>query len=159
IGESGFGIRFDDAELAQTLGWAALVLILVEGGLTTDWRNVRPAVPVALALATVGIAVSVVVVAVPAHLLPGLDWQLAVLLGAVLAPTDAAAVFSVLRRLPISSRLVGILEAESGFNDAPVVLLVVLLSTTGEHGSAPWALAGLVVYELAVGAAVGLAVA
>ncbi|TNY37295.1 potassium/proton antiporter [Thermomonospora catenispora] len=159
IGESGFGIRFDDAELAQTLGWAALVLILVEGGLTTDWRNVRPAVPVALALATVGIAVSVVVVAVPAHLLLGLDWQLAFLLGAVLAPTDAAAVFSVLRRLPISSRLVGILEAESGFNDAPVVLLVVLLSTTGEHGSAPWALAGLVVYELAVGAAVGLAVA
>ncbi|WP_119727206.1 potassium/proton antiporter [Thermomonospora amylolytica] len=159
IGESGFGIQFDDAELAQTLGWAALVLILVEGGLTTSWRNVRPAVPVSLALATVGIAISIVVVAAAGHWLLDLDWRLAFLLGAVLAPTDAAAVFSVLRRLPIPHRMAGILEAESGFNDAPVVILVVLLSATGGHDMAPWTMVALVVYELAAGAAVGLAVA
>ena len=59
----------------------------------------------------------------------GIDWRLAFLLGAVLAPTDAAAVFSVLRRLPLPARLTGLLEAESGFNDAPVVILVIALST------------------------------
>ncbi|HEX2314890.1 MAG TPA: potassium/proton antiporter [Thermomonospora sp.] len=159
IGESGFGINFDNAELAQTLGWAALVVILVEGGLTTNWRNVKPAVPVSLVLATVGIAVSIVVVAVAAHWLLSLDWRLAFLLGAVLAPTDAAAVFSVLRRLPLPSRLAGMLEAESGFNDAPVVIIVVLLSATDGHGTEPWLLVPLVVYELAAGAAVGLLVA
>ncbi|WP_103944369.1 potassium/proton antiporter [Thermomonospora echinospora] len=159
IGESGFGINFDNAELAQTLGWAALVVILVEGGLTTNWRNVRSAVPVALALATLGIAVSIVVVAVAAHWLLALNWRLAFLLGAVLAPTDAAAVFSVLRRLPIPRRLAGILEAESGFNDAPVVIIVVLLSSVEAHGPGPWLLVPLVVYELAAGAALGLLLA
>lgn len=67
LGLPGIGIEFHDAELAQTLGWAALVLILVEGGLTTSWRHVKPAVPVALALATVGIGVSIAVVGVAAH--------------------------------------------------------------------------------------------
>ncbi|REE96228.1 potassium/proton antiporter [Thermomonospora umbrina] len=159
IGESGFGINFDNAELAQTLGWAALVIILVEGGLTTSWRNVKPAVPVSLALATVGIVISIVVVAAAGHWLLSLDWRLALLLGAVLAPTDAAAVFSVLRRLPIPHRLAGILEAESGFNDAPVVIIVVLLSATDGHDTEPWLLVPLVVYELAAGAAVGLLLA
>ena len=50
------------------------------------------------------------------------------LIGAVLAPTDSAAVFSVLRRVPLPPRLGGMLEAESGFNDAPVVILVVALA-------------------------------
>ena len=60
------------------------------------------------------------------------------LLGAVTSPTDAAAVFSVLRGLPLSPRLVGALEAESGLNDAPTVVLVTLISTgaVAEHGLA-----------------------
>lgn len=159
IGESGFGINFDDAELAQTLGLAALVIILIEGGLTTEWRHVRSAVPVSLALATVGITISIVIVAAAGHWLLSLDWRLAFLLGAVLAPTDAAAVFSVLRRLPIPHRLAGMLEAESGFNDAPVVIVVVLLSAIDAASPSPWLLVPLVVYELAAGAAVGLLVA
>jgi NhaP-type Na+/H+ and K+/H+ antiporter len=146
LGESGFGIRFDDPLVAQTLGLAALVLILAEGGLTTRWRDVREGVPAAIALAIVGTAVSIAVVAAAAHWLLGTGWQLAVLLGAVLAPTDAAAVFSVLRRLPLPARLSGILEAESGFNDAPVVILVMGL-----------VMAAQLVYELAVGAVLGFA--
>ena len=70
-----------------------------------------------------------IVVAVGAHYLLGLPWELAVLLGAVTSPTDAAAVFSVLRGLPLPQRLVGALEAESGLNDAPTVVLVTLIST------------------------------
>jgi cell volume regulation protein A len=109
LGESGVGIGFENAELAHALGFAALAVILAEGGLTTSWREVRPSVPLGLSLATLGVAVSVVVVALAAHFLLGLSWQLAVLLGAVTSPTDAAAVFSVLRGLPVSPRLVGAL--------------------------------------------------
>ena len=72
---------------------------------------------------------SVAVVAVAAHYVLGLPWELAVLLGAVTSPTDAAAVFSVLRVVPLPKRLTGALEAESGLNDAPTVVLVTLVST------------------------------
>lgn len=159
IGESGFlHIRFDNAELAETLGLAALVLILAEGGITTDWRRMRPSVPAALSVSTIGTLLSIVVVALAAMWLVGMDWRPAFLLAAVLAPTDAAAVFSVLRRLPLPSRLMGLLEAESGFNDAPVVIIVVALSA---HTVAPnlAELLGVMVYELAAGAVIGIAIA
>jgi NhaP-type Na+/H+ and K+/H+ antiporter len=156
LGESGFGIQFDDPLVAETLGLAALVLILAEGGITTRWTAVREGVPVAIALATIGSAVSIATVAVAAHWLIGADWRIATLLGAVLAPTDAAAVFSVLRRLPLPSKLSGALEAESGFNDAPVIILVVAL--TARHTPSPLGMAGELVAELAIGAVAGLLV-
>ncbi|MEV4002703.1 potassium/proton antiporter [Actinomadura sp. NPDC049753] len=158
IGESGpLHIRFDNAELAETLGLAALVLILAEGGVTTNWRRVRPSVPAALSVSTLGTLISIVVVALAAMWLVGLEWRPAFLLAAVLAPTDAAAVFSVLRRLPLPSRLTGLLEAESGFNDAPVVIIVVTLSA---HTAVPnmAELLGVMVYELVAGGIVGVAI-
>jgi cell volume regulation protein A len=156
LGESALGIQFEDAELAHALGFAALVIILTEGGLTTRWNEVRPVMPLGVVLATVGVAISVGVVACVAHFVLGLDWQISVLLGAVTSPTDAAAVFSVLRRVPIRPRLRGALEAESGLNDAPTVLLVTLVSTgaVSDHGMAYFA--GLVLYELVIGALFGL---
>ncbi|MFI6068364.1 potassium/proton antiporter [Micromonospora sp. NPDC051227] len=156
IGESGLGIRFDDVELTRTLGFCALIVIIAEGGLTARWTTLRPVLGLASALSTVGVIVSIVVVGVAVHLLLGLDWRLALLYGAVLSSTDAAAVFATLRRLRLPPRLVATLEAESGMNDAPVVLLVVLLSHQGF--SHPWWYeAALVCYELGVGAAVGVA--
>jgi cell volume regulation protein A len=137
LGEAGLGVRFDNAELAQALGLSALVLILAEGGLTTNWRHARAAAPAALLLATVGVTVNILVVAEVSHWLLSLDWRDSFLLGAVLAPTDAAAVFSVLRKLPLPPRLAGMLEAESGLNDPPAVLAVTLLSGTGPHVSGP----------------------
>jgi len=157
LGEAGIGIRFDNAGLAQALGLSALVLILAEGGLTTSWAHARAAAPVALSLATVGVAVSVVLVAVAAHWLLQTSWRDALLLGAVLAPTDAAAVFSVLRKLPLPPRLSGMLEGESGLNDPPAVLAVTLLSSLGEHPPAAALIAGEIVYALAAGAAIGIA--
>lgn len=157
-GESGpLHINFDDVELAETLGLAALVLILAEGGLTTSWRHVRRAVPAAISVSVLGTLISIVVVGLAAMWLVGLDWRPAFLLAAVLAPTDAAAVFSVLRRLPLPSRLSGLLEAESGFNDAPVVIIVVTLSA---HTGAPnlAELFGVMVYELAAGGIIGFVV-
>jgi potassium/hydrogen antiporter len=158
LGESGLGIHFEDADVAHALGFAALVLILAEGGLTTHWQEIRPVMRLGVSLATVGVAVSVTVMAVGAHVLFGLDWQLAVLLGAVTSPTDAAAVFSVLRRVPLPRALTGALEAESGLNDAPTVLLVSLVSTGAALDHGVLGFLGTVVYELGMGVACGLAV-
>jgi potassium/hydrogen antiporter len=160
LGERGLGIQFEDFALTQTLGVAALVVILAEGGLTTRWADVRRAIGSGLSLATVGVAVSVVVTAAVAVWLLGLSWELALLLGAVISSTDAAAVFATLRRLPLPRRIAGVLEAESGLNDAPVILLVVVLvERLGGEEVQPWWLTGLaVVGELLGGAIIGVAV-
>jgi cell volume regulation protein A len=158
LGEGGpFGIPFDDAKLAHALGFGALAIILAEGGLTTDWRQMRPSIRLGLSLATIGVAVSVAVVAVGAHYLLGLPWELAILLGAICSPTDAAAVFSVLRALPLPKRLTGALEAESGLNDAPTVVLVGIISTGAAAESGVLETAGLIVFELIAGAVIGVA--
>lgn len=156
LGGSGL-ITFNDLPTAQTLGIAALVLILAEGGLTARWSTIRPVMPLALSLSTVGVGVSVLVVALVAHTFFDMRWQLALLCGAVLSSTDAAAVFSTLRRVPLQPRLAGTLEAESGMNDAPVIILVMLLSSPEPSGDLLTA-AALIGYELVVGAAVGVAV-
>ncbi|HVE25573.1 MAG TPA: cation:proton antiporter, partial [Sporichthya sp.] len=135
LGQDVIGIEFDDTELTRTLGYAALVIILAEGGLTTHWRTIRPSIPAAAMLATVGVGVSVVITGAAAHYLLDLPWQVSFLLGAIVSSTDAAAVFSILRLLPLRPRLVGVLEAESGFNDAPIVILTVALSTTEAFGA------------------------
>src|SRR6185437_4311768 len=83
-------VRFDSASQAQTLGLAALVLILAEGGLTTRWDNIRQAVPAAALLAVLGVGTSMVVTAVIAHWIIGGSWRLAFLLGAIVSSTDAA---------------------------------------------------------------------
>ncbi|MFZ0140080.1 MAG: cation:proton antiporter, partial [Aeromicrobium sp.] len=158
LGDSGAGIEFADADLALALGFAALVLILAEGGLTTPWDDVRPSLGLGLVLATLGSVVSVAVVALGAHYLLDLRWELAVLLAAVLTPTDAAAVFSVLRTVPLRKAVTGTLEVESGLNDAPIVVLVIAISAGDIQSDGPWAFTGLIVFELIVGAAMGLLV-
>jgi cell volume regulation protein A len=155
VGEDGLGLPFDNYLLAEHLGTVALGIILIEGGLTTKFADVRRVLAPAGALATVGVAVSMVVTATAAHLLLGIDWQLALLLGAVVSSTDAAAVFSVLRVVPLPRRVAGLLEAESGFNDAPAVILVLMFSVVPLELSPIHAL-GELVYELGVGAAIGL---
>lgn len=158
LGESGLGIHFEDAELAHALGFGALVVILAEGGLTTSWREIRPSMRLGVMLATVGVSISVGIVACGAHYVLGMDWQLAILLGAATSATDAAAVFSVLRLVPLPRRLTGALEAESGLNDAPVVVLVALVSSGAatEHG-VPYVV-GLIAFELVAGTLIGIAV-
>ena len=154
LGESVLGIRFSDAGLTEAAGLGALVLILAEGGITTRWATVRPALRVGIALSTVSVVVSIAVVGTALHAALGLDWRTAFLWGAVLSSTDAAAVFSVLRGVGVSRRLRGALELESGMNDAPVVLAVVLLAS---DDPITWVTPVLVVYELLAGAVVGYA--
>ncbi|MFB7170577.1 potassium/proton antiporter [Streptomyces sp. NPDC056254] len=157
-GEDVIGIEFDDAQLAQSLGSAGLAVILVEGGLSTRWPDVRRRLAPAGVLATAGVAVSVAVTGAGAHFLLGMDWHLALLLGAIVSSTDAAAVFAVLRSLPLPRRTTGLLEAESGFNDAPTIILVLVFSTAAAELPGPVAILGSVVYQLVAGGLLGLAV-
>ena len=96
--------------------------------MTTNWSDIRGGIRMSGALATFGVAISVTVVALVTHFAFDISWQTSVLLGACISATDAAAVFSVLRVVPLPRRLTGTLEAESGLNDAPIVVLVVAIS-------------------------------
>ncbi|MFK5584789.1 MULTISPECIES: potassium/proton antiporter [unclassified Serinicoccus] len=159
LGEAGLGLRFDDAELSQAIGLFLLAIILAEGGLTTRWSVIRPVLGQSLVLATLGVLVSVAVTSGITFLLLDVDLRTALLLGAIVSSTDAAAVFSVLRRLPVSPRLGATLEAESGFNDAPVVILVALLVADGWDQNNVVVTGGQILFQLVAGVAVGLLVA
>lgn len=155
IGEDVLGLKFDDVELARNLGTIALAIILVEGGLTTRFADVRRVLAPAGVLATVGVAITMLVTAVGAHVLLRIDWQLALLLGAIVSSTDAAAVFSILRVLPLPRRVAGMLEAESGINDAAAVIFVLMFSTIPFEFELGHAIVELI-YELVGGAAIGI---
>ncbi|QYJ02999.1 potassium/proton antiporter [Nocardioides panacisoli] len=158
LGEAVVGIPFEDAQLAQALASGALGIILAEGGLSTDWRQVRSSMRLGVSLATVGVAISVAIVALGGHYVLGLSWELSLLLGAATSSTDAAAVFSVLRQVPLPKRVIGALEAESGLNDAPTVVLVTLISTGAALDHGVPAMLGIIAYQLAAGVLIGLAV-
>ncbi len=158
MGESGIGISFDNADLARALAFAALVVILAEGGLTTRWSDIRSSAILAALLATVGVGISVGLMTLFGHYVLGLPLWIAMLLGAVTSPTDAAAVFSVLRNVPIPAALRGVLEAESGLNDAPVVLLVMAASSLAVGQATEvngLGLFGLILLELLGGLVIG----
>ncbi len=159
LGPEGLGAEIENLETARTLGYAALIVILAEGGLTTPWSQLRPAAGPAIALAVVGVIVSTVVTAAAVRAVFDVDWRFALVLGAAVASTDSAAVFSVLRRVPLPPRLAGILEAESGFNDATAVILVVAFSTEMPDGATDLLLLiATLGYELAVGAVLGIGI-
>lgn len=159
IGEAGLGLTFDDAALAQTLCTVALAVILAEGGLTTKLPVIRPVVGLAGVLATVGVAISVTVTSLLAWLLLDVDGRTAVLLGAVVSSTDAAAVFAVMRALPLRARTRATLEAESGFNDPPVIILVTLVVSDLWRDLNPLVAFLGFLQQMLVGAAVGVAIA
>ena len=119
------GIDFDDAELARQVGTVALVAILYEGGLSTSWRRLREVASPALTLSTVGVVVTAGITGLAARGLFDLSWTAALLLGAVVASTDAAAVFATLRHMRLRRGLGRTLEAESGAND-PVAIALTL---------------------------------
>ena len=159
IGESGLGLQFEDAELTQVLGSVALAMILAEGGWTTDLTVVRPVAWLAGVLATVGVFLSVAVTGGLVYLLLDVDVRTAILLGAVVSSTDAAAVFAVLRRMPVRGRLRAVVEAESGFNDPPVIILVTVVTSSAWTDAGVAGVGGQVLYQLVTGALVGLVVA
>jgi cell volume regulation protein A len=140
----------------------ALVLILFDGGMHIGWRRFRAASGAIAWIGIAGTAITAAALAVAAHFLLGFDWQISMLLGAALSPTDPAVVFSVLGRREISGRTGTILEGESGANDpVGIALLVSLLfaGTAAGGTGAPPLLAGLQEFalQMLVGAVVGIA--
>jgi potassium/hydrogen antiporter len=129
-GEEGpGGLLFRDFHAAYLFGSIALAIILFDGGLRTEPKDVRRALWPSLALATIGVIVTAAIVGAAAALLFSTSWTRGLLIGAIVAPTDAAAVSALLhlRRLELRARIAAILEIESGINDPISVLLAVLL--------------------------------
>ncbi|MDN5726396.1 MAG: potassium/proton antiporter [Propionibacteriales bacterium] len=159
LGDGVLGIQFSNAGLAQELGILALAIILAEGGLSTKWGDIKSSVAPAVMLATVGVGVSIAVVASFGYFVLGLDLWIAILLGAVCTPTDAAAVFAVLRNVGIPHKVRGTLEAESGLNDAPTLLLVTIASAAavgaGDAPEGPVPIVLLIIVELIGGLVLG----
>ena len=154
------GIEFDDAELARTVGVVGLAAILFEGGLSTSWRRLRRVAVPATLLATVGVVASTLLTGFAAYYLFDLSWLEAVLLGAVVASTDAAAVFATLRFTHIRRRLARTLEAETGLNDPVAIALTIGLIAWIEEPDFEFPdLVVSVVQQLGIGLVIGVALA
>jgi cell volume regulation protein A len=153
------GIDFDDAELAREVGIVGLALILFEGGLQTSWRRLRAVAAPAAVLSTVGVVVTALLVGLAAQALFDLSWLESILLGAVVASTDAAAVFATLRFTHVRRRLARTLEAESGGNDPMAIAmtlgLIAWIESPDTYGLGN--LVFLVVRQLGLGLIVGIA--
>ncbi|MEO8123838.1 MAG: potassium/proton antiporter [Burkholderiales bacterium] len=142
-GEDGpGGYRFDDFRLSFWVGNLALAVILLDGGLRTEYVRFRTGLRPALLLATFGVLISAAITALAAVLFVGLDWRTALLLGSIVGSTDAAAVFALLNRsgVTLNERVAATLEIESGMNDPMAVYLtlafIALLAPGSDSGSA-----------------------
>jgi cell volume regulation protein A len=167
-GEDGpGGLVFDDFRLSFWVGNVALAVILLDGGLRTDFDTFRTGLKPSLLLATVGVLVCAGITGVAAHWLLELPWPLALLVGAIVGSTDAAAVFSLLKSsgVKLNERVAATLEIESGMNDPMAVYLtltfigVALAATAGGAGSGlDWAgVLRSLLQQFGWGAALGLA--
>jgi cell volume regulation protein A len=152
------GIAFENYHLAFRLGTIALVLILFDGGLNTPGSLLRSVAGPSITLATLGVLGTAGLVGLGARW-AGFSWSEALLLGAIVSSTDAAAVFSVLRgsQLAIRRRVAATLEAESGLNDPMAVVLTVALTEAALHGGRlGFGSIALAALQLVIGAALGL---
>jgi cell volume regulation protein A len=162
-GEDGLGLHFDNLGAAYMIGSLALAVVLFDSGFHTTVKAVRLAALPALSLATVGVVLTAALVAVPACLLLGLDWLEGLLLGAIVASTDAAAVFFLLRvgGITIRDRVRSILEMESGSNDPMAIFLTIVLITfivdRSTHSGFGLYVARHLVQEFGIGMLAGLA--
>lgn len=161
-GEDGpGGVLFENYELTYLIGSLALAVILFDGGLrtrvTADFRRRR--VPAGL-LATVGVVVTAAIVGVAARYALDLSWLEGFLLGAVVASTDAAAVFFLLRSggLKLRQHVASTLELESATNDPAAVLLTIVATSAVLAGTAvsAWGFVVAIVLQIAVGLAFGI---
>jgi cell volume regulation protein A len=153
-------VHFGDAGLAQNVAIVALVVILFEGGLATAPEAARGAGVPAAVMATLGVAITAAIAAGGAALAFDLPARSTLLIGAVVASTDAAAVFSALRGQNMPARVRDLLQMESGLNDPVAVMLTIGMVEVwrGRPDAADWVQFGVLhlIGGLAVGVAVGM---
>ncbi len=152
------GITFDNAPAAQAIGVVGLALILFSGGIDTRWSEVKPVLHKSIALATVGVALTALIMSLAAILLLGFTPLQGFLLGAIVSSTDAAAVFSILRsaRANLKGNLRPLLELESGSNDPMAIFLTIgAIALIMQPEMTILALVPLFVQQMVVGALLG----
>lgn len=145
-------------QTVQDVVTVALVMILFDGGMGIGWRHLRPNAGAVLWIGVAGTAVTAAGIAALAHFAFGFGWQVALLLGTALSPTDPAVVFSVLGRREIIGRSGTLLEGEAGANDpVGIALMAVLVGTAGLSGGDAVA-HGLIEFarQMAIGGAAGV---
>ncbi len=155
------GIAFSNFSFAQSVGTVSLIYILFSGGMDTAWADVRRVAAPALLLATVGVFASAGIVASAAMLLIGSSPFEAALLGAIIASTDAAAVFAILRStgLDLHGDVPALIEVESGSNDPMAIFLVgAVLLFIGTPDASPFTLVPEFLVQMVMGTIVGLAI-
>ncbi|GEM44841.1 potassium/proton antiporter [Deinococcus cellulosilyticus] len=153
------GIEFANYTITQFVGIIALVFILYTGGLETHWKSTRPILRRGIVLATFGVLVTTGIAGYVASLLFHIPLMHGLLMGAVVASTDASAVFSVLkeRALDLKGSIKPLLEFESGSNDPMAVFLTIGLIELIEHPGHPWySIVPEFIQEMSIGAIFGL---
>ena len=153
-----FPVVIEDIRTVERIGVVALIVILFDGGMRIGWRQFRrSAVPIA-SLGILGTFATAAVMAVFAHYALGFEWTTAGILGAALAPTDPAVMFSILGNKEIAGESGVVLEAESGVNDPVGIALMIgmLEFATSDEGSF-WTVVSEFTVEMSVGLAVGIA--
>src|SRR5260221_3507440 len=159
-GDSGPGqLQFDDVRTTYLVGSVALALILFDGGLRTRFQNIRAVLAPSMVLATIGVLLTALISAPVARYVLDLNWTEALLMGAVVASTDAAAVFLLVHAqgLRLRPRVGATLEAESGTNDPFAVFLTLMLVEFISIGeSSAWHVALELTREAVLGAIIGV---
>src|SRR3954471_8655581 len=158
VGSDGFGwIHFDDYRLAETIGVIALSLILFEGGLAAGFGEIRPVLGPAVSLAVLGTLITAVIAGLAAAWLFDFSTLEGMLVGSIVASTDSAAVFALLRGSPLRRRVARTLEGEAGLNDPVAVLLVLgFIDWIQKPHYGVGDMAGLFVQQVGIGLAVGV---
>ncbi|HEY7835889.1 MAG TPA: potassium/proton antiporter [Solirubrobacteraceae bacterium] len=158
IGSDGLDlIEFDDYELARRVGTIALALILFEGGLAASFSEIRPVLASAVSLALVGTIGTAVIAGLGAAWLFGFSTLQGLLLGSVVAATDGAATFALLRHSTLRRRIGRTLEGEAGLNDPVAILLVIgFIEWIQAPGYGLPDMVALLARQLGIGLAAGL---
>lgn len=174
-GSEGLGLQFDDYELSETIGHMAMTVILFTGGFQTKLSETKPILKRGIMLSTIGVLLTMLLTGTFVYFTTGKmiggfaqSFVACLLIGATVSSTDSASVFSVLegKRLKLRDNIGPLLELESGSNDpmayALVAVFVKILSTPEHMESSGWimypTMIGVVLYQLAMGAAVGFGV-
>lgn len=161
-GSEGIGqIYFNDARKTQSLGILALSYILFSGGLDTKWPSVKPIFKEGLALSTIGVLSTCLLVGCFIHYVMGFRFLDAFLIGAIISSTDAGAVFTVLHAKAVNLRgsLGPLLEVESGSNDPMAVFLTTTLLQMMQNPQFQVIdMIPLLIMQMAIGTIMGLAI-
>ncbi|WP_027964149.1 potassium/proton antiporter [Halalkalibacillus halophilus] len=160
IGSDGLGlIDFDNVMAAQFIGIIALIIILFEGGMQTKWSTVRSVAIPSISLATLGVFLTAFITGSAVYIILDVTWLEALLFGAIVGSTDAAAVFATLKERNIKAKMGATLEAESGTNDPMAVFLTVMFIELILHeDTSLWTLVPSFFWQMGVGLLIGLGI-